>query len=261
VAKILTAGQSISTLEKLRQTMEELRVREKALIASRDRELKSIQQKSALENARFKRQAEAETQKAVEALNEERIRLESHFALRKVRIDHAYENAQKALNETAEQTRSQQKYENQKELLQANRAHDADLQSVDHAGKSFSAELSNETQRLESIGGLGWRVFKGYGNFRKWLRDGGQPSLGEVSIQEEHALLESLKSRLTELESSLSFSVHNALARVFSFVSIWLTLCCLGIGGAIVFLLPQVSDAIGATQSRILMAVGGMGGG
>ena len=62
MAKILTAGQSISTLEKLRQTMEELGGREKALIASRDRELKSIQQKYALENARFKRQAEAETQ-------------------------------------------------------------------------------------------------------------------------------------------------------------------------------------------------------
>ncbi len=260
MAKILTAGQSISTLEKLRQTMEELGVREKALIASRDRELKSIQQKSALENARFKRQAEAETQKAMDALNEERIRLESHFAARKVRIDHAYENAQKALNETAEQTRSQQKYENQKELLQANRAHDADLQSVDHAGKTLSAELSNETQRLESIGGLGWRVFKGYGNFRKWLRDGGQPSPGEVSIQDEHALLESLKSQLTELESSLSFSAHNALARLFSFVSIWLILCCLGIGGATVFLLPQVSDAIGATQNRILMGFGGMGG-
>ncbi|HAR00119.1 MAG TPA: hypothetical protein DCR61_12275, partial [Verrucomicrobiales bacterium] len=156
MAKILTAGQSISTLEKLRQTMEELGGREKALIASRDRELKSIQQKYALENARFKRQAEAETQKAMEALNEERIRLESHFALRKVRIDHAYENAQKALNEAAEQTRSQQKYENQKELLQANRAHDADLQSVDHVRKSFSAELSNETQRLENSGGFGW---------------------------------------------------------------------------------------------------------
>lgn len=107
---LLTAGQSISILDQLHAKMEELGSREKVIIESRDRELKAIRRKCGLEHARLKEQAEAETQKGMEVLEEERLRLETRFDLRKARIDQAYEKAQVALQEIAEQARSQQKY-------------------------------------------------------------------------------------------------------------------------------------------------------
>jgi hypothetical protein len=255
VDKLLTAGQSISVLDQLRRKMKELGDREKVLIESRDRELKSIQRKCGLENARFKQQAEAETQKAMEALEEERIRLENRFAVRKVRIEQAFEKTKANLLEIAEQTRSQQKYENQKELLQANRVHDTEVQSLDRARKSYLVELSNETNRLEDIGAAGWKVFKGYGTFRKYLQNEEQASFDNVSNDDAKALLESLRSQLNDLESQLSFSIQNALSRLFSVVSIWAILVCVGIGAAVAFLAPQVSDVVGISPDRILAGV------
>jgi S-DNA-T family DNA segregation ATPase FtsK/SpoIIIE len=260
VDNLLTAGQSISILDQLHAKMEELGSREKVIIESRDRELKAIRRKCGLEHARLKEQAEAETQKGMEVLEEERLRLETRFDLRKARIDQAYEKAQVALQEIAEQARSQQKYENQKKLLQANRVHDTEVQSLDRSRKSYLGELSEETRRLEQLGGAAWKVYKGYKAFRKRLESEAKPSLDNESHSDVHALFKSLRSNLNDLESIVSFSVKNLLARLFSFVSVWVILVGVGVGAAIAFFVPQVSDTIGLSPEQTLMGFGGFGG-
>ncbi len=253
--RLLTAGQTIAKLEELRLLVEELVSRESSLIEERDRELEAIQRKYGLLKVRSRKRADEREEAAREALEVERSRLESRFSARRRRIDQALENARAALEEEAEQTRSQQKYENQKDLLQANRQHDTDALALEKTWKAFSAELAAEVDRLSDCRDRAWEVFKGYGVFRKWLSAEPKLSLQEPTVEDEYELLESLRSQLSELEVQSKASFPTMLAKLFSVIPFWVMLLFVGLLGALGFLVPQVASAVGLVPEQILIGV------
>lgn len=254
--KMLTAGTTLSLLEKLRHTVEEIGLREKSLIESRDRDLAAIRRKFESQKAHVRKQADAQAALAQEALNAERERIESRFASRRLRIKQAIENTSKALHDAAEHARSQQQYENQKDLLQAQRDHDANSLAMDQTWKSYVSDLSLEIQRLEGIQGLTWKVFRGYRSFRSWLQRELAPAAQEPSTEDEYAQLQTLRSQLTDLEAQLRFSIPTALAQCFSMVPVWVLLVFIGVLGALGLLVPQVPDTLGIAKEQFILYTG-----
>ena len=258
--KLLTAGTTLSILERLRHTVEELGLREKALIESRDRDLSAIRRKFESQKANARKQADAQSAMALEALNAEKDRLEARFESRRLRIKQGIEKASKVLHDTAEHARSQQRYENQKDLLLAQRELDANSLAMDQTWKSYVADLSVEIQRLEGIQHLAWKVFRGYGTFRKWLQREMDPVPEESSSVDEYALLQTLRSQLTHLESQLGYSIPTALAQCFSFVPVWGLLILVGMMGAVGFFVPQLTETLGMAKEQLLLYTGVLAG-
>jgi DNA segregation ATPase FtsK/SpoIIIE, S-DNA-T family len=252
VDKLLSAGKTLSTLEQLQQTLDELGAREASLIEGRERELTAIRRKFDALKTRSVQESEALAEKNREILDAERQGLEARFTSRKQRIDQAWDHAKTALHEVAEQTRSQRKYENQKELLLANRVYDADLQALDQTHKALLSELSLEVGRLEGVRHAGWHVFRGYRAFRNWFQREAEATTAVSSDGEAGLLLESLRSHLNQLESQLGFAPQNALARLFSVLSPWVMLLCVAAGGALALFVPQVSSAVGLSADQLL---------
>ena len=258
--KMLTAGTTLSILEQLRHTVEELGLREKALIEARDGDLAAIRRKFESQKANVRKQADAQAALAQDALNAERERIETRFESRRFRIKQAIENANKALHDAAEHARSQQQYENQKDLLQAQRDQDANSLAMDQTWKSYVADLSVETQRLEGIQHLAWKVFRGYRSFRRWFQREMEPAAQDSSTVDEYALLQTLRSQLTELEAQLRFSIPTSLAQCFSIVPVWVLLALVGGMGAVGFFVPQVSETLGIAKEQLLLYTGVVAG-
>lgn len=258
MAKQLTAGQTLARLEKLRLTVAELVAREASLIEVRDREMEAIQRKYDLLKVRSRKRAEEHAETARTAFDIEKSRLEARFAGRRRWIDQALESAKSALHEAAEQTRSQQKYENQKDLLQANREHDSDSRALEKTWKAFSAELGAEVDRLGDCRARAWEIFKGYGVFRRCLSNGLETPVSEASEEDEYELLEALRSQLAALDSQLETSFQSLAARLFAVVPLWVMLFVIGSVGALGFFVPQVANALGELAGELpsLIAVG-----
>ena len=254
--KMLTAGTTLSILEQLRHTVGELGLQEKALIEARDSDLAAIRRKFESQKATVLKEADAQAALAQDALNAERERIEARFESRRLRIKQAIENASKALHDAAEHARSQQQYENQKDLLQAQRVYDADTLAMDQTWKSYVADLSVEIQRLEGTQPLAWKVFRGYRSFRSWLQRELEPAAQDSSTVDEYALLQTLRSQLTELEAQLRFSMPTSLAQCFSIVPVWVLLAFIGVMGAVGFFVPQVSETLGIAKEQLLLYTG-----
>lgn len=239
--KLLTAGTTLSVLEKLRHTASDFGARETALIESRDRDLAAVQRTFSAQMANFRKEAETLAAISQKTLDDERDRIESRFEARRIRIEQALEKKNKALHEAAEDARSQQQYENQKVLLQAQRVHDTDALAMEQTWKSYVAKLSVEIQRLERIQHLAWKMFRGYKTFRNLLQSEVKTTAQEANSDDEYVMLQTLRSQLAVLESQLRLSVPSALAKFFSIVPIWgVLLFVLVLGVGVAFFVPPV---------------------
>ncbi|MCS1411866.1 MAG: DNA translocase FtsK [Verrucomicrobia subdivision 3 bacterium] len=256
--KLLTVGQSLSVVESLRRTINEVAHRESALLETRDRELEAIHRKYDLLKARFRRESEDEYRQALEAFEAEGVRIQDRNTFRKSWIDRAHGAALAALKESVEQLRSQQKYENQKDLLQANREHDADLQSSERTRQEFLQELQCEEQRFESLRNRAWRLFRGYAPLTALLRREREMALDQAEL-DEYAVLRRLREVVDQLETSVSQFSRRVIPRLFSAAPLWLFFLVAGglVGGD--YFMPAIGESVGVSSRTLLMGIGSVG--
>ena len=253
--KLLTVGQTISTLEGLRKTVNGLVERESSLLLERDRELEAIRRKYDLLKARSRQSAEEQSNRAGAALEARRTRARERTTLRGQWIEKSYERAKAALDESVEQTRSQQKYENQKDLLQANRDHDRDCDASEKTLKSYLLELGHESERLELAKEQAWNIFRSDPMFKKRIEAGNGQAPERPSASDEYALLEDLRKRLGGLELGVRLSFRVILVRFFSLVPVWLLLLLLGAVGGGTYYFPQLANSVGMESELIVRGV------
>lgn len=253
--KILTVGQTISTLEGLRVAVDGLVGRESSLLLDRDRDLEAIRRKYDLLKARSRQKADEQSSRAGAALEARRIQLDERASQRKKWIEKSYERAHSALVESVEQRRSQQKYENQKDLLQANRDHDSDCDASERTLKSYLVELEYEAERFEGFKEKAWNLFRGAPMFKKWIQGGDDRASESGYSSDEFVLIETLRDHLKGLEAKLCLSSRVILVRFFSLVPVWLLLVGLGALGAGAYYFPGALTSIGLESEQIVKGV------
>jgi DNA segregation ATPase FtsK/SpoIIIE, S-DNA-T family len=261
VDKILTVGQTVSTLESLRNAVDSLVARESSLLLDRDRELEAIRRKYDLLKARSRQNAEEQSNRAGAALEARRDGAKERTALRQQWIEKSYERSKKALDESVEQKRSQQQYENQKDLLQANRDHDNDCDASEKTLKSYLLELDNESERFEIAKEKAWNFFRSDPMFKNQIQEGNSQTSDRPSASDEYALLENLRKGLGGLETSVCLSFRVILVRFFSLVPVWLLLLFLSAVGGGAYYFPQLASSLGLESDLIIRgaALGAMG--
>lgn len=249
--KLLTAGDTLATLGGLRESVEELVAREAAAVEGRDRDSEAISRKYDLLKARQRKAGEARYQQAKETAAVERQQAEERFVKRGRWIEEAHQRARTEVVERAEQIRSQQKYENQKDLLQANRQAERDRKAAESTHRDFLTELELEGNRLEGIKGIAWDLFRGYPFFRrsKVLDDGSAPV--EVDATDEYQLLEALRQQLTAIELGLKGG-WTIVLKVFSWVPVWVLLVLIAGVGGVAQGLPELVLRAGASPDLVV---------
>ncbi len=249
---LLTAGRTIKVVEELRETVNGLVARETTLIEARDQELDAIRRKYDLLKARDRQQSEEAAGRASAQLQAKRSRLESKYDGRQRWIEESLKRAKAALDHSEEQTLSQQKYENQKDLLLASRKHDADSVALDKTLKSFTNELDVELERFEVIKERVWRIGRVYSPLRKSFEREPEDSSGHEVYADEYQGLEELRAELQRIEKGLGGSLRTSVVRFFSAVPFWMILLLISVSVGLGYAFPQIGDLLGINPGQIL---------
>ena len=256
--KLLTVGESIAAMEALRASVCQLVEREGEIRSRRDAELEAIRRKYDLLKARGRQRAAEESESALARFDQERAELKDRIETRSRWIEESLKRATARLETSVEQARSQQKYENQKDLLGANRAQEADGEAAEQTLRAFLSRLQLEAERLEDLRFRAGNYMGGYRSFRRSLIE--EPNRSpETSSGDEDSVQEQLGLELNRLEDALSNSSRWFLSRCFAGISIWLLLSLLMGAGGLVAFIPQVSSGLGIASGELLaglLAVG-----
>lgn len=259
--KLLTAGQTLTTLRKLRSVVQKVVQSEEELTRQRDQELEAVGRKYGLLRARARdrmAQAEAEASKAQETLRgQTRRRIEA----RQQWIESAAGRAKEALEARAEEIKSQQRYQNQKELLRANKTHEDNTKAAEKTLRGFLRELEAEEARFEDLRELAQGRVKGFYSFRALLRQLPDELPAEGRSSDEYLILDLLRKELGDTEIKLGSGFGILLLKVFSVVPLWGWILLLGTMGAGVHFLPQVLAEVGVPITLAWQVIGGLGGG
>lgn len=256
--ELLTTGQTLSIVDSLRRTLRDAARQESALRAEHDKELKEIRRRHGLLKERFRRQeAEAKRQYLV-AFEAREAKIRALYLSRKLRIQRAGERALTTIRQSAEQLRSQRKYENQKILLRASREHDAELQSAKHRRGEFQRILQEEADRFEKLTDRSRRLFRGYASWAARLRRQVENDAVFLSQDsDERAILQRFQETAGDWELELDRLSQSLVVRLFAWVSWWLILAgVLGVGGGI-FLTPEALETLEISPTTLAAAIAG----
>lgn len=256
--ELLTTGQTLSIVDSLRQTLQDAARRESILRAEQDKELKEIRRRHGLLKERFQRQAAEAKRQALVAFEAKEAKIRSLYLSRKLRIQQAGERALATLRQSAEQLRSQQKYENQKMLLRASREHDDGLQSARREQREFQRTFQEEAERFKKLVDRSQRLSRGYASWAALLRrqiGNGAGFLSEDS--DERAALRRFQETAGDWEAELNSLAQSLVVRLFAWAPWWLILAgVLGIGGGI-FLTPEALETLGISPTTLAVATPG----
>ena len=258
MSELLTTGQTLSIVHSLRQTLREAARQESALRAEHDKELKEIRRRHGLLKERFRRQEAEAKQQALADFESKESKIRALNLSRKLGIQQAAERALATIRQSADQLRSQQKYENQKILLRASREHDAALQSAKRAQQGFQRNLQEEAERFQRLADRSRGLFRGYASWARLLRrqiGNGAGFLSEDS--DELAILRSFRETAGDWETELNQLARSLVVRLFAWVRWWLILAgILGVGGGI-FLMPAALETLGISWETLAFATAG----
>ncbi len=256
--ELLTTGQTLSIVDSLRQTLRDAACQESALRAEHDKKLEEIRHRHGLLKERFRRQEVEAKRQALADFEAKEAKIRALHLSRKRRIQQASERALAMIRQSAEQLRSQQKYENQKILLRASREHDAALQSAKREQQEFQGKLQEEAERFKKLADRSRRLFRGYASWARLLRR--QIGNGASFLSEdfdERAILRSFQATAGDWETELNSLAQSFVVRLFSWISWWLILAgILGVGGGI-FLTPAALETLGIFWETLAFATAG----
>lgn len=256
--ELLTTRQTLSIVDSLRRTLRDAACRESALRAEHDKELKEIRRRHGLLKERFRRQAAEMKRQALVTFEAKEAKIRALYLSRKLQIQKAAERALVTLRQSAEQLRSQQKYENQKILLRASREHDAGLQSAKRGHQEFQRTLQEEAECFEKLADRSRRLFRGYASWAALLHrqiGNGAGFLSEDS--DARAVLQRFQETAGDWEDELNQLSQSLVVKLFAGVRWWLILAgILGVGGGI-YLTPEALETLGISPTTLAAATAG----
>ena len=258
MSDLLTAGQTLSIVDSLRRTLRDAARREVALRAEQEKELEAIRRRHGLLKERFRRQEVEAKRQALADFEAKEAEIRALHLSRKLRIQQAGERSLATLRQSAEQLRSQQKYENQKILLHASREHDASLQSARHQQREFQRTLQEEAERWERLADRSRRLFRGYASWAALLRrqiGNGAVFLSEES--EEPVVLRRFQETAGDWEAELNQLAQSLVVRLFAWVRWWLILVGVLVVGGGIFLTPESLETLGISRKTLVFATAG----
>ena len=258
MSDLLTAGQTLSIVDSLRRTLRDAARREVALRAEQEKELEAIRRRHGLLKERFRRQEVEAKRQALADFEAKEAEIRALPLSRKLRIQQAGERSLATLRQSAEQLRSQQKYENQKILLHASREHDASLQSARHQQREFQRTLQEEAERWERLADRSRRLFRGYASWAALLRrqiGNGAVFLSEES--EEPVVLRRFQETAGDWEAELNQLAQSLVVRLFAWVRWWLILVGVLVVGGGIFLTPESLETLGISRKTLVFATAG----
>ena len=256
--ELLTTGQTLSIVDSLRRTLQDAARRELALRAEQEKELEAIRRRHGLLKERFRRQETEAKRQSLADFEAKESKIRALHSSRKLRIRQAGERALTALRQSAEQLRSQQKYENQKILLHASREHDAALQSARHQQREFQQTLQEEADRFERLADRSRRLFRGYASWDALLRRQiGNGAVFPSEESEERVVLRRFQATAGDWEAELNQLAQSLVVRLFAWVRWWLILVgVLGVGGGI-SLTPAALETLEVSSKTLAAATAG----
>ncbi len=232
MSKLLTAGQTLQTVEALRQTIEETVEKHQACLQEEAEEREASERRLGLLKKKYQEQLAADRQRQTETRQAREARLQRWSELRQARIHRARQRSEEALKQSVEQQRDQRKYLNQKQLLQANRECDGERTVAERALSDYLERLTQEEDRHAELQSQAERLFAGYYWFLAKLKRERQSEPGLSKAVERVAGLKRLQAAAERTELGLGQLSGNGLVRIFSWVRLWFWLLgIMAVGG------------------------------
>lgn len=220
MSKLLSAPQTLELLDRLRKAIREVATR--AAEHKRDFTVRTAKLQAQFEQAAERERAEAlariETEKQNEAAK--RAQIEAHFSARAARIMKAAHTARERRQAEIESEEGRRTFEIQRDLLQAERQRDADLQQANTTLEEFNTRLTVAADALAKSEAQARFTLGGHRSLARLFQH--PPETKPDTAAPESQLIEQLGVRLAQVEDNLSRCRRLVLPLVFRVVPVWL---------------------------------------
>ena len=217
----LGAKQMVELLDGLRGTFRDFVEREQRLNQGHLSEMTKNQRRYQETLAEHESWLTGERTAADSDFEDAKQRVESRHARRKSRINQACANIRQRHITDVEAQEAKQKFEIQRDLLQASRDQEARVKETENAYHDYMAALASEREALSALESRTRRVFGGYPGFRKMLA---VPPAGEGVDQsrDQNQSLQDLRALLEKTRVLVSRFGGSPFPVLFRFVPRWL---------------------------------------
>jgi uncharacterized membrane protein len=218
---LLSAGETLALLDRLRQSLREAVQRTAELdkdFTLRANKLRAqLEQSLAAERARWT--TESDQLSADKATQEQHI--EDRFKARKGLITRALENARAKRLAQIEGEEGKHTFDNQRELLDNERAKEVDTQKNNASYQSFTGELANERAALDQLSRRARATFSGFGSLARLIN---HPPTGPAldPKADENQLLDQLREQRDRAARALTRTNALVLPVLFRFLRLWI---------------------------------------
>ncbi len=249
----LTVSETIELLARLKETLRHCAARNDQLDAQFQAGISSSERRFN-EQIETRRQALARSLTDLEAeCHASSARLTAIHEKRNARISKAHKAAQRKVAKWITEEEGRRRYPLQRDVLETQRGQAEAHRKNDSALAAITAQLAAERQKMDTLAGHAYKLFRGCSLFRRWLEPN---SAGEsASSVDPNQLLERLRQRLATAEASLVRYRRLSLPKVFrSFALGWWIVLLVIVCGAVLPLTAFLS--LPPLPLRQLAAVG-----
>jgi hypothetical protein len=221
-SKLLSAPQTLDSLERLRAAIRDVATR--AAEHERDFAARAAKLQAQFDQAAERERAEALARVETEKQNEsgKRARIEAHFSTRQARIMKAAYVARERRQAEIESEEGRRTFEIQRDLLQAERQRDTDLQQASATLEEFNTRLMVAADALAQSEARARFTLGGHRSLARLLQH--PPESKPDLSADEHQLIEQFGVRLKQAVGSLSRCRRFVLPIVFRVLPVWVWL-------------------------------------
>jgi hypothetical protein len=226
VSRDLAAGKTLATLDRLKQTVEDIAARADKLGEEFRSRTTKERRRCELAVEEQQRQLSTALVEAGESAQAARAAAEQKFEQRKARIGRAYQSSKEQGLKQIEDNIGARKYELQKRVLQAEKDRAAGLAAATAAFEQFRGQLAAEQDALAHLETTAQGAFKGYrgilaGFFKAYEQPGGDFANDETKLLDElRQLLKNLRAEFEKFQGRLVF-------RLFRYAVVWVVFALL----------------------------------
>ena len=241
MSSLLSTAETVELLRRLRDAVQTFVAREEQLQREQQTQEGRLKQRCEAVFAQRTEQLLNATTSLETSLNGARTRLTTLWDNRHARLQRAQKNALRQRLTRIEERENQQKFELQRELLNAQRQREAGFKAASTEHADFTAQLKQEQESLAKLTERARIAMRGYGSWSRQLRAGDlqSPSDASSAIGDPNQSLELLHLKLTAAVADLEKLRGAVLPLLFSYLpaSLWFT------SGAVLLLFGYLTNA------------------
>ncbi|HUE37042.1 MAG TPA: FtsK/SpoIIIE domain-containing protein, partial [Candidatus Acidoferrum sp.] len=216
--KIPPVNETLALLEKLRQTVRDLAVREEKLTSDYHNRSSSAHSQYEAQNQKLDTDWEAAIAAAEEDLKANRKKSEAVTESRKQWIDRAYKNTRNNASKGVETRDTQWREQVQSGLVEAEQQRDRDQAAAASARENFHQKLAETVQTFQHLEKTARRAFNVSGKFKRSMRR--RPASEETPFDGDEFFTR-LQRLQTQIENDLDPFQKIALPALFRFIPVW----------------------------------------